>query len=479
MSARRAWLKISTVAAALAGAAPAWAQPVAPGPSASMSTSVPPASAPSLESGLSVAELDAMLAPLGHDAIDDRRAAVAEVVGAGTGALPAITKKLAELRKTGDGGTYSAVKAASERAGGGPGFNLLEALVTARPEASVTRALVSVTLAHALAHMATTPAVRQLVLLASDAGGALRPELGRQLKGIGDRAMAGLIEAHRDPSPETRTWASNLLEGMGKRTAGDAVQTRDNQALADVLRAYANLHDLDAMQVVLSFTNSDRVVVRAAAREATLAYGQEGLWRLREAYAVLTGGPPPEGISAADLAKKLFDAYDRFRLHDVYALLDRGLAEQRDGHLKEAISDLDEALARQPMLDRRAETAPAYVAWAESLEKDDPAGALAYLRKALRVDEGGPVSAHARAEIAALEGEALLARGLTDTEPFERALALDPGNVRARADLDRIHARLDASRARGWRMLAAAVVFVLAIGGIVVVGGRRGSRAAA
>ena len=115
--------------------------------------------------------------------------------------------------------------------------------MTQKPEASLTRALTTVSLVRALAHAGSTPAVRQLVLAASDAGGVLRPELGRLLKQLGDRAVAGLIEARRNPSPETRTWASNLLDGMARRTPGDAVQTKDDQALSDILRAYANIKE--------------------------------------------------------------------------------------------------------------------------------------------------------------------------------------------------------------------------------------------
>jgi tetratricopeptide (TPR) repeat protein len=463
MSAPRGLLAVVVAGAMLARAPGARAQV----PSASASASA------TTEPGVSAAELDAMLAPLGHDSVDERRAASVAIVALGAGATPAIGKKLADLRKGGDGGTYSAVKTAKERAGGGSGYDLLELLLTSRPDAAVTRALTTVALVRALAHAATTPAVRQMVLLASDAGGVLRPELGRQLKAMGDRAVAGLIEARRDPSAETRTWASNLLEGMGRRTPGDAVQTKDNQSLADVLHAYANIKDLDALPVVLSFVSSDRVQVRTAAREATLAYGQDAQWKLREAWAALMGEPAPDGIPAMDLAKKLYDAYDRARLKDVYELLDRGLAAQQEGKLKDAIVALDEVLARQPLLDRRAEAAPAYVAWGESLQDTDRAAALAALRKALRLDETGPGSSHVRSEIATLEGEDLVARGITDTEPFEQALALDPGNPRPRADLDRIHAQLDASRAKGWRLLAAAVVLVLAIVGVIVVGGRR------
>lgn len=442
-------------------------------------TFAPSASATGASSGgdamLSRAELDRMIGGLSAEGVDDRRAAAAALVALGADAVDVIGKKLADQRKGGDGGTYSAVKGVKER--NGAGSDLLEGLVTMRPEPSTTRALTTVALVRALAHAGTTPAVKLMVLVASDASGVLRPELGRQMKQLGDRAVAGLIEARRDPAPETRAWAANLLEGMGKRTPGDVVQTKDNQALSDALRAYANIKDLDALPVVLSFVGSDRVQVRAAAREATLAYGQDAQWKLRESYAALTGEPAPDGVSAADLAKKLFDAYDRFRLKDVYALLDKGLAAAKDGNGKDAVAAFDEALARQPLLDRRAETVPTYVAWAESLLDTDKAGAQAYLRKALRLDPAGAQSSHVRSLLETLDGEDLLARGLDDTQPFETALALDPSNGRAKSDLDRIHAQLEMSRARGWRMLAAGVVLVLSIVGIVMVGGRKRRRA--
>ncbi|MGH7297837.1 MAG: hypothetical protein ACRELB_23055, partial [Polyangiaceae bacterium] len=396
----------SAQGAGVAGASASAASPASPGASA--------------EAGLSEADLERMLAPLGREPVEERRAAAAAVAALGPGAVPTIAQKLAELRKGGDGGMNAAIRAVRERGKDGTS-DMLEALVQQRPDGAVTRALTTTALLRALAHAGTAQAGKQLVMLAWEAGGVLRPELSRQMKAMGDRALAPLIEAHRDSSPETRTWAANLLEQMGKRTPGEVVQTKDNQALADVLRAYASIKDLDALPVVLSFVSSDRAQVRAAAREATLAYGQDALWKLREAYAALTGDPAPEGISAVDLAKKLFDAYDRFRLQEVYALLDRGLAKQKDDKLKEAIADFDEVLARQPMLDRRAEMAPAYVAYAESLEATDRPGALAMLRRALRLDEAGPASSHVRSEIDTLEGEDLLAHGIADTEPFEQA----------------------------------------------------------
>ena len=453
------------VALALMAIAPAAAAQV-PSASGASSAQVEPGS-------MSSAELDAMLAPLSSGSIDDRRAAAKAVASLDVDAAPAIGRKLADLRKSGDGGSFAAIKAAREHAGKEATFDQLEALVELRPDPGVTRALVTTALVRALVHAGTTPALRLLIPVASDAAGIMRPELSRQMKALGDRSLPVLIEARRDAAPETRTWAANLLETMGKRMPSDVVQTKDNQVLADVMHAYGATKDLDALPVVLSFVNSDRAQVRAMAREATLAYGQEALWKLREAYSVLTGEQAPEGTPAADLAKRLFDAYDRYRLHDVYALLDKGLGEARAGQLADAVRDLDEVLARQPMLDRRAEAAPIYAKLGESLEESDRPAALAALRRSLRLDEAGPDSSHVRAEVLALEGEDLVSRGVVDTEPFEQALALDPGNERAKANLDRIHAQDAAGHARTWRLLAAAVVLLLAIAGIFVVGGRR------
>jgi tetratricopeptide (TPR) repeat protein len=446
---------------------------IAPAATAQVPSASGAPSAQVVSGEMSSEELDAMLAPLSSGSIDERRAAAKAVSSLGEDAAPAIGRKLADMRKGGDGGSFAAIKAAREHAGKEGTFEQLEALVELRPEPGVTRALVTTALVRALVHAGTTPALRLLIPVASDAAGIMRPELSRQMKALGDRSLPVLIEARRDAAPETRTWAANLLEAMGKRMPSDVVQTKDNQVLADVMHAYGVTKDLDALPVVLSFVNSDRAQVRAMAREATLAYGQEALWKLREAYSVLTGEQAPEGTSAADLAKKLFGAYDRYRLHDVYALLDRGLGEAQAGQMADAVRDLDEVLARQPMLDRRAEAAPVYAKWGESLEESDRPAALAALRRSLRLDEAGPDSSHVRAEVLALEGEDLVSRGVVDTEPFEQALALDPGNARAKANLDRIHAQDAAGQSRTWRLLAAVAVLVLAIVGIFVVGARR------
>jgi tetratricopeptide (TPR) repeat protein len=414
-----------------------------------------------------------MLAPLSGDDAEPRKKAAKAVGELGQDAIPAITKKLAELRKSSSAAVASAVKQ-SKDSKPGEGSDLCDALLLqAKGDAGTKAALLTAALVRALAHSGTTPAVRQLVKVAGDHNGAFRPEIARQLRALGDRSVPALIETRKDSSSELRHWAYNQLEAMGKRIPGDAVQTKDNQVLADVLHAYGAIHDLDAVPVILSFVSSDRVQVRTAAREALTSFGQDAVWKLREAYANLTGKPAPDAWPAADVAKELFAAYDRVRLQEVYGLLEEGLKKEKDGKLDEAVLAFDKVLARQPLLDRRVEMVPAYLGQASTLEESDPPAALAMLRKAARIAPEGPRITQIKAEIAYLEGKDLVARGIPDTEPFKRALALDPTHAKARAELTRLEASVDERQGRTRTVAAAAGVLLVAVIGILLFGGRR------
>ncbi len=398
------------------------------------------------------------LGRLGSSSVDERRAAaeaIESLGSSGPAAIESIAQQLNDLRHSGDARTPSSM--GDLRAGGGKEADSVDLLVHQKPDPSVVRALATVSLMRALVRIGTTPAVRQLVQVASDAGGAFRPELFRDLKLLDERASAALIEARGDPSPEIRLWAKDTLDALGKRTPGDAVQTTSDQVLVDVLRAYATIRDVDALPVVLSFVNSERLPVRAAAREATLAYGQDAVGKVRATYAALTGERSPDDGTAAEVDQRLFDAYDRHRLRDVYARLDQGLTRQRRGDVDGAIADFDNVLARQPVLDRGKEIVPAYVAYAEAIELTDRARAKDYLRRALRLemDDPGPTSSHIQSEIRFLEGADLMSQGIVDTVPFEQALALDQTNAHARAQLDRLRADATSRRTREGRIAAA------------------------
>lgn len=470
MHARRALsIAIAVLVTTTAGAAVA-----APGPGASGSATPSSSAITTEDSGPKIEELERMLAPLSGDDAEARKAAAKTVGELGADAVPAIAKKLAELRKGPSASIQSVIKGTSKPA---EGSDLCAKLLEGKIEGQGGKAtLTTAALIRALVHAGTTPAARQLVKIAGDHNGAFRPELARQVKSMGDKAIPALIETRKDSSSELRHWAYNQLESMGKRIPGDAVQTKDNQVLSDVLRAYGTIHDLDAVPVILSFVNSDRVQVRTAAREALQSFGQDAVWKLREAFATLTGKPAPESWSAAEVAKELFAAYDRFRLQEVYGLLEEGLAKEKEGKLDDAIASFDKVLARQPLLDRRGEMVPAYFAHAQKIEESNPAEALAMLRKALRLAPEGPRAPQINAEIAYLEGKDLLARGITDVEPFKRAIALDPTHAKARAELDRLEATVEDRSNRTRAVAGGAAVLLAGVIGILLFGGRRKKR---
>jgi tetratricopeptide (TPR) repeat protein len=398
-----------------------------------------------------------------------RRDALKQIEALGPTSVPAIAKTLADLRREKD--IRAAVQKARER-----DRPLLDALVESR-EPGAKSALVVAALANALARIATTAAIRPLLRIAVDHDGAFKPEIARYVKTLGDRALPALLETKKEAS-ELRHWSYAQLESMGKRIPGDAVQTKDNTVLPEVLRTFAAIRELDALPVLLSFVNSDRVEVRTAARDAILEFGQDANWKVREAYANVTGKPTPEGWPATQTAKELFAAYDRLRLQEVYGLLDDGLAKAKEGATEEAIARFDKVLARQPLIERRTEMVPAYLQRAYDLEPTDRVLARATFEKAIQLWPDGPRVPAMRAELAYLDGMDSLARGVPDTEPFRHALELDPTHEKARAEIARIESE-SIEREGRFRMIAAAlaVVIVAALGFILFGGSRRPARA--
>jgi tetratricopeptide (TPR) repeat protein len=285
-----------------------------------------------------------------------------------------------------------------------------------------------------------------LAPLAEQDDAATRRAAATELRKLGDRAVPELIRARRGGPPRLARWATAQLDAMNRKVPGDCVQTKDPELLADVLRAFGDIRDPDAMGVVLSFVNADRDEVRTAARAAVSAYGGDALGRLRESYAGLAGKPAPPEWSAADAARALFALDDEMRLRDVTQLTQGGMEKERRGELDAAILDFDRALARRPDLDQRADLAPIYVRYALSIEDGDPTRAISYLRKATMLAPDGPRAGQASSEIVRLEAEDLRTRGVVDAEMFRRSLELDPTNARARATLDRIEG--DASERR-------------------------------
>jgi tetratricopeptide (TPR) repeat protein len=303
---------------------------------------------------------------------------------------------------------------------------------------------------------------------------AFRAEIAREMQRLGDRATAPLILAAHDPSRDVARWASGELEALGKRVPGDAVQTKSNDVLSDVLEAYGSTRDADALSAVLSFVNSDRSQIREASRHATLGYGDAALAKLREAYTNLTGAPPPAAWPTAEVARELFAQNDKLRLQEVYALMDTGLAAEAKGEHAEAVAAFERVLARQPLFERKAEMVPAFVALAKQEEEADREAAGAHYRTAARLAPDGPRAGQVASALDYLEAEDLLARGIPDRSLLLRAVTADPGNAKATDAL----ARIDAEQRQRELMLIryeewALGVATLVAAAVLLVGRRR------
>jgi tetratricopeptide (TPR) repeat protein len=386
-----------------------------------------------------------------------RKTAAASLDRASPAMLPAITERLLQLSQSADRAGMAAVIAETvkpryvdrdEIAGRLPdgGFHPASdwwLLVTASPapERGPWRDLVSILgLSRLLATIGTTPAVRELGSVFVTYGELLRSDLERQLVTMGDRAVPALIEMRRGESKEQRAWALKLLEALGKAIPGEAVQTGDDQRLAEVLLAYGRAREVDAARVILSFANSDRRQIREAARQAVLLLADSGFAPVRESYENMMNQKPPEAWGWEVTARELFRVFDRVRLVEAYALMDEGLAAFRQQDPQKAAAAFDRALARDPTFEKRAEMAPGYLAFARTLKKDDPSRAMANLRKAMRVDPSGPVARQAESELLVLQAKDRAGHGIVDDGSLRRALELDPDNADARAELLRIEA---------------------------------------
>lgn len=411
------------------------------------------------------AELDAWLSRLTSEDPALRQRAVAEIGSVSRSQLPAIAAKIEEIRATGRRNAMAALLTQARKGSNTDSADWFDrVMATPRPNDPAWRELASLLgCSRMLVQIGTVQAARQVVGLYPGFGELLRVDVQRQIVKLGDQAVPALLEARRADSREVRVWARRQLDALGRGTPGEAVQAADEQLLPELLRAYGRSRDLDAARVIVSFANSERDLVREAAREAVVMLAENALWPLREAYEALVGTRASEEWGWERTARELFAAFDRARLADVYARLDAGLEAWRAGNLTEMAAAFDAVSARAPKLDRRSEMAPGYFDYAQSLlSRGDRAGAVAYLRRALRLDPAADLSAKLRAELAYLETEELERQGLIDLAAYQRVLELDPSHRGARTALERHDADARERRTR-FQVVLASISTALAV----------------
>ena len=324
-----------------------------------------------------------------------------------------------------------------------------------------------------LTAIGTTPAVRELINLHSYFGEMLRVDLQRQIMKLRDRAVPALIEARQHDAKIVQRWANKQLDVLGRAIPGEAVASNDTQILADVLRAYGRTRDVDAERVILSFSNSDRIQLREASREAIAAVGEPGIWQLRDQYLSLTGNKAPKEWAWDRLARELFALYDRARLAEVYKLMDDGTAAASAGKVAPAVDAFDKVLARSPLFDRRKEMVKSYVERATQLEEGHRDDALSMMRKALRLDPKGDSAKKLEAEIAYLEGAISVDRGAPDKTAFQKALAIDPQHAASRQALAALEDKVVERQSQMPRYAAAGGIGLVALIAMILLARRK------
>ena len=311
---------------------------------------------------------------------------------------------------------------------------------------------------------------RALVAQAVTGNGAAKKKSEADLVKMGEAAVPALIVgAKKSAGEKNQKWCEDVLDEMGKRTAADQVQTKTDDALIAVFHAFLEIHDVDTLGAIIPFVGADRVAIRQAARDTIVAFGDSATSRIRAEYINLGGQLPTNAsISYADLDKAYFQLRDELRLKDTITLFDKGLALAKTD-LPGGIADLDSAIAREPLLERRAEAAPIYLQYAHNLPPTDREKARAYDEKVVRLAAAGsPEIAQAESELALFDAEDMRAKGIVDRTAFAHAVELDPTNEDAKAALAQIDAERAESDARTHKTIAAIVAAFAATAALVL-----------
>ncbi len=193
----------------------------------------------------------------------------------------------------------------------------------------------------------------------------LRIDTQLQLKKLGDKSLAALIETTRHKAATVSNWAKRRLDFLGKAIPSEVVQVEDAQVLSDVLRAYGRIQDPDAARLVISFANSERSQVREAARQAVALFGETANWSLRDTYENMVGKKPPREWSWDRTARELFREFDRIRLAELYGHYEAGLEALAEDDLEAARAAFDKVVARAPNFEPRDKLVEAYLRYAE------------------------------------------------------------------------------------------------------------------
>lgn len=302
-------------------------------------------------------------------------------------------------------------------------------LAQAEPTSEEWRGLVQLlALNRMLKNIGSIQAVRELIRVYARFGDFIRVDVQNQLDELGDKALAGLIEATQHPAEMVSRWTKRQLDLRGKAIFHEAVRTTDQAALADILVAIGRTRNPDAGRLLISFASSEKGQLQLSARQGIALLGEGAAWQLRDAYLDTTGRRPPRDWTWKRTARELFTEFDRLRLAKVYEAFDNAQRALSNAKFEQMRQGYDEVLLNSPLFEARDKMAPGYIAYAERLRAEKPEEAVLLLRRAERV--GTPEDApRARALRLAIEAQLLKGQGIVDRGLIDNAAAIDPDSV--------------------------------------------------
>jgi hypothetical protein len=478
---------LGVIGIALLGVAPAAATENEAAPS--VVDELPPLpTAPRIELGQPAAkdleELDARLARLSQNDAAERDSAARELLEVDARLVPAIAFRLdkiadradkealkrlfLELRKESKELDRSEADE-TERPGAASPDYLGMLVAHARPNAKAYPDLVAVVgMSRMLSQIGSVEAVRTLIGVYVRFGEFLRIHTQREIARLGDKAVPALLEARRHPAEKIARFATRQLDALGRAVPGEAVRVTDHQVLADILRAYGRTRDPDASRIVVSFANSERAVVREAARQSIGLFGEVAMWQLKDTYESVVGKKPPRDWSWERTARELFAKFDRARSAAVMQAFEAGRAARAKGDLEGMRRSFDSVVAQNPRFERQSELAAGYIEYAKRAFDDHPAESEVALLRAERLSAEPSERAKIQSQLLTLRATESVKRGIADVVLVNRALELDQSNERARTLLAELRrGKLDRGSERA-RQLAAGTIGLGALVAIAV-----------
>ncbi len=335
---------------------------------------------------------------------------------------------------------------------------------------------------HALAATHRADAVEPLFRLAFTMDGVFRDECGRQIRDLGEPAIAPLVRLQyakgtpQLPGNKQRRYAVYQLDRMDRARPQKALDTApDDWTRAEIIRAYGEVRALDAVEAVLELVNASSHRVRREARIAFrryvegpspppapkrkrklpggkeeseekpdyLTYREVAELALGKKLVELAIEAPPHATPLA-LYEALVAHYDAEGAAEWERVYAGAQAREAAGDVSSAIDQYEGILAHDPTNLRRAEMAPSFARFAEQRAHDGHSEEAAglYRKAAALTPVGSPEARRYEAEAELLDAARAEAHGKVDEAALRRVLALAPEHEHARATL----ARLESAR---------------------------------